>query len=180
MGVMASQITSLMVVYSAVYSGADEIKHQSSASLTFMREIHRGPVNSPHKWPVTQKMGLFDDVIMVYCIVCISPSTPLCGQLTEAYSYQSFPIDKPIVSGVFSWIMICRFYSLRPIMFRQEKTPLITTADCNLQKCWNFTYTLPTCNHIFVSGCSWIEISSTMVHANLGPMLGCEHMLKYV
>ena len=29
-----------------------------------MRGIHRGPVNSPHKWLVTQKMFPFDDVIM--------------------------------------------------------------------------------------------------------------------
>ena len=39
-------------------------KHQSSASLSFVRGIHRGPVNSPHKWPVTRKMFPFDDVIM--------------------------------------------------------------------------------------------------------------------
>ena len=39
-------------------------KHQSSASLAFVWEIHRGPVNSPHKWPVTRKMFRFDDVIM--------------------------------------------------------------------------------------------------------------------
>ena len=62
MGAMASQITSLMIVYSTVYSGAD--KHQSSASLAFVRGIHRWPVNSPHKWPVTRKMFPFDDVIM--------------------------------------------------------------------------------------------------------------------
>ena len=30
-------------------------KYQSSASLAFVRGIHRGPVNSPHKWPVTRK-----------------------------------------------------------------------------------------------------------------------------
>ena len=56
MGPMASQITSLAIVYSAVYSGADQRKHQSSASLAFVRGIHRGPVNSPHKWSVTRKM----------------------------------------------------------------------------------------------------------------------------
>ena len=55
MGTMASQITSLTSIYSTVYSGADERKHQSSASLAFVRGIHRGPVNSPHKWPVTRK-----------------------------------------------------------------------------------------------------------------------------
>ena len=48
-----------------VYSGADQRKHQSSASLAFVRGIHRWAVNSPHKWPVTRKMFPFDDVIMV-------------------------------------------------------------------------------------------------------------------
>ena len=53
MSVMASQITSLTIVYSSVYLGPDERKHQSSAPLAFVRGIHRGPVNSPHKGPVT-------------------------------------------------------------------------------------------------------------------------------
>ena len=48
----------------SVYSDADQKKHQSSASLTFVRGIHRGPVNSPHKWPVTRKIFPFDYVIM--------------------------------------------------------------------------------------------------------------------
>ena len=66
MSAMASQITSLTIVYSAVYAGADQSKHQSSASLAFVWGIHRGPVNSPHKWPVTWKMFPFDDVIMMH------------------------------------------------------------------------------------------------------------------
>ena len=41
MGAMASQITSLAIVYSTVYSGTDQRKHQSSASLVFVRGIHR-------------------------------------------------------------------------------------------------------------------------------------------
>ena len=49
---------------STVCSGADQRKHQSSASLAFVRGIHRWPVNSPHKGPVTRKMFPFDDVIM--------------------------------------------------------------------------------------------------------------------
>ena len=65
MGAIASQITSLAIVYSTVYSDADQRKHQSSASLAFVWGIHRGPVNSPHKWPVTRKMFQFDDVIML-------------------------------------------------------------------------------------------------------------------
>ena len=59
-----SQITSLTIDYSTIYSDADQSKHQSSASLAFVRGIHRGPVNSLHKWPVTRKMFPFDDVIM--------------------------------------------------------------------------------------------------------------------
>ena len=64
MTTMTSQITSLTIVYSTIYSGADQSKHQSSASLAFVWGIHREPVNSPHKWPVTRKMFPFDDVIM--------------------------------------------------------------------------------------------------------------------
>ena len=69
MGAIASQITSLTIVYSTVYSDADKKKHQSSASLAFVRGIHRGPVNSPHKWPVTRKMFPFDDVIMLWDVL---------------------------------------------------------------------------------------------------------------
>ena len=51
----ASQITGASIVNSTVYSGAGQRKHQSSASLAFVREIHR--------WPV--KMLPFDDVILI-------------------------------------------------------------------------------------------------------------------
>ena len=66
MGAMAYQITSLTIVYSTVYSDADQRKHQSSASPAFVRGIHQGPVNSPHKGLVTRKMFPFDDVIMEF------------------------------------------------------------------------------------------------------------------
>ena len=66
MGAIASQITRLMIVYSIVYSDADQRKHQRSASLAFVWGIHRGPVNSPHKWPVTRKMFPFNAVIMLW------------------------------------------------------------------------------------------------------------------
>ena len=74
MSTMASKITSLTIVYSSVYSGADKRKHQSSASLAFVGGIHRWPVNSPHKGPVTRKMSPFDDVIMppIYIAGCLS------------------------------------------------------------------------------------------------------------
>ena len=64
MSAMTSQITGVSIDFSSVGSGADQRKHQSSASLAFVRGIHRWPVNSPHKRPVTRKMFPFDDVIM--------------------------------------------------------------------------------------------------------------------
>ena len=64
MGAIASHITSLTIVYTTVYWDSDQSKHQSSASLAFVWGIHRAPVNSPHKWPVTRKMFPFHDVIM--------------------------------------------------------------------------------------------------------------------
>ena len=64
MNAMAPQISGVSIVWSTVGSGRDQIKHQSSALLAFVRGIHRGPVNSPHKRPVTRKMFPFDDVIM--------------------------------------------------------------------------------------------------------------------
>ena len=76
MTTMASQITSLTVVYSTVYSDADQRKYQSPASVAFVRGIHRGPVNSPHKWPVTLKMFPFDDVIMVVCEISCYTEPP--------------------------------------------------------------------------------------------------------
>ena len=55
MNTVSSQITSLTIVYSTVYSGADQRKHQTSSSLAFVLGI---------KVPVTRKMFPFDDVIM--------------------------------------------------------------------------------------------------------------------
>ena len=76
MSTMASQITSLTVVYSTVYSGTEQRKHKSSASLAFVRGIHRWPVNSPHKRPVTPKMSPFDDVIMMAVADALSVLAP--------------------------------------------------------------------------------------------------------
>ena len=47
-----------------LFQGANPRKHRSSASLAFVWEIHRSPMNSPQKGPVTRKMFPFDDVIM--------------------------------------------------------------------------------------------------------------------
>ena len=87
-GAIASQITSLTLVYSIVYSYADQRKNQSSTSLAFVRGIHRGPVNSPHKWPVTRKMFPFDDVIMQCHELAKVPASP-CYDMYETYPLQN-------------------------------------------------------------------------------------------
>ena len=69
MGAMASEITSFTIVYSTLYSGADQRKHQSSASLAFVRGIHWWHVNSPHKELLPGKMFPFDYVTM-FTVVC--------------------------------------------------------------------------------------------------------------
>ena len=49
MSAMVSQITGFAIVYSTVYSGIDQRKLQSTASLAFVWGIHRWQVNSAHK-----------------------------------------------------------------------------------------------------------------------------------
>ena len=75
MGAIASQITSLTIVFSTIYLDTDQRKHQSSASLASVRGIHRVPVNFPHKWPLSRKMFPFDDFIMLYDILKWSSSS---------------------------------------------------------------------------------------------------------
>ena len=69
MSAVASQITGASIIWSIVGPGADQNNLQSSASLAFVRGIHRWPVNSPHNRPVTRKMFPFDDVTMWHVIV---------------------------------------------------------------------------------------------------------------
>ena len=89
MGAIASLITNLTTVYSTVYSDADQRKHQSHASLAFVWGIHRGPMNSPHKWPVTRKMFPFDDVI-IYTIIAIFKSFKLYYVRHSAHQQKTY------------------------------------------------------------------------------------------
>ena len=86
MSVMASQITSVSSVCLTVSSGANQRKYQSSASLAFVRGIHRWPVDSPHKGSVTRKM------FHVSCFVSELSSLRRV-LLNEKYSYHDFFIN---------------------------------------------------------------------------------------
>ena len=118
MGAIAFQITSLTTVYSTVYSDADQRKHQSSASLASVWGIHRGPVNSPHKCPVTRKMFPFDDVIMVGGgSHRTSPphltTTFLVCLLSNLQDHQRMPWSDPLARDNWglSWVQLITFYS---------------------------------------------------------------------
>ena len=66
MSAMASQITSLTIVYSTFYSDADQRSKKTSKLCVTGLCAGNSPVTGefPHKWPVTRKMFPFDDVIM--------------------------------------------------------------------------------------------------------------------
>ena len=90
MSAMASQIVSLTIVYSTVYSGTDQRKHQSSALLAFVWRIHRWTVTSPHKGPITRKMFPFDDVIMQFILDPKSKQDKV--KVTKLKDLPKFPI----------------------------------------------------------------------------------------
>ena len=87
-------------VNSTVYSDADRGKHQNSASLAFVRGIHRGPVNSPRKWPVTRKMFPFDDVIMF--------------RVASPHSYDYFSASEVTLEVYYQEILYSNRNTLRP------------------------------------------------------------------
>ena len=96
MSAMAFQVTSVSIVCSAVCSGIEQRKHQRSSSLAFVREIHRWPMDSPHKGPVTRKMLPFDDVIMVLPsqtggLALHTPWPPCCSQVTSLAPKSTYP-----------------------------------------------------------------------------------------
>ena len=113
---MASQITSLAIVYLTVNSGTDQRKHQSSAWLAFVRGIHRWTVNSPQKRSVTRKLFPFDDVIMEHRKQCQS-----LGDLTTLNLLQNF---RCITFGVnWAWASSTLFLSSDTIKNLQGTVP---------------------------------------------------------
>ena len=155
MTMLASQITSLTVVYSIVYSGVNQRKHQSSASLAIVREIHRGPVNFPHKWPVTRKMFPFDDVIM------ISPLShvPMFSQCKLANS-------EPWLYRLHGWPLITQPGSLHPALQRKYTQPCslfsrgtaVWTMGARLCLQWG-TYSFEPSSRQTFHGGDFLEIS---------------------
>ena len=90
MSAIAFQTTILGSVYSTVYSGTDQRKHQSTALLAFVRGIHQWSVYSPHKGPETRKMFLLDDVIMQFSSFLHPTGRALCTfQTTSSVEFSN-------------------------------------------------------------------------------------------
>ena len=143
MSAMASQTTGVSVVFSTVYSGADQRKQQNSASLAFVRGIHQWPVNSPHKGPVTRKMFPFDDVIMENS-----------GGVTKAIC--PIPLFSPIFHHCQNTAWSPIEYSVSFIQFLSQSpqpanpTNLTTFGTRVLKSCFGYSFH----SHIFEANCS--------------------------
>ena len=158
MSPMASQITSFTIVYSTVYSGTDQRKHQSSASLALCGGIHRSSVNSPHKGSDV-KMFPFDDVIMWWFTLIpfaswfLLPTLPLnyalsClenGLVPQERIKTIFSQNKPIFKQKMSWKMVSAKY--RPFV-GTGATYTITLETCTWIGCALFC-----CGHNIID--SW-------------------------
>ena len=94
MSTIASQITSLTIVYSGVYSGWEQRKHQSSALLAFVRGIHQWPIDN-RLYDHCQKLTINIYSLKIYQICCfrtcfnpiynhIRPSMFKCKQLFDS------------------------------------------------------------------------------------------------
>ena len=91
MNAMASQITGVSIVYSTVCADADPKNIKPPRYWPFVRGIHRWPVDSPHKGPVTWKLFPLDDVIMT--IRCMGyTNVSLLEMLYEVLSIMIFLI----------------------------------------------------------------------------------------
>ena len=87
-----------------LYSDADQRKYQSSASLAFMRGIHRGPVNSWFKWPVTRKMFPFRQWRLRNSVVEVSHAANRNNAAN--FTKNSPPVDPHGHTWSFVWQML--------------------------------------------------------------------------
>ena len=105
MSAIASQITGVSIVFSTVCRSVNQRKHQSSWSLAFVRGIHRWPVNSPHKRPVTRRMFPFDDAMMTLTHTMVQRMLIDMSQMCQVDSF------------VQRW---CAFYQSVSFLFKKD------------------------------------------------------------
>ena len=182
MRAMSSQITGVSIVCSTVCSCADQRKHQSSASLAFMRGIHRGP------WFPSQsnaKMLPFDDVNMWLSVIsnkiCWTDNVIQYGQQNiDKIKHIQYPQTVPTnkchwLSGIFwhylrrKYLKILQNYAVHISI--QQRTH--THKQTSIQECyWNVLYPLilwflyPATIHCFISTIKTHTHTQTNINSN--------------
>ena len=122
---MASQITGVSFVCSAVYSVADQRKHQSPTSLAFVGGIHRWPVDSLTKGQWRGKLFPFDDVTIDgvlwqlsrprYEVINEFKNTGVIELIWTASAHQSLHVRRPLHGT----ILVMLVHNLGNIITRQ-------------------------------------------------------------
>ena len=115
-----------------------------------MRGIHRWTVNSPHKWPVTQNMFPFDDVIMNFLDSkqCITITSSLPSYFTPSHldrccliihnTQCPFPYLEDIIESLRLWwyyfhmVLVSHYWDLiHVIWYSTLKTSPVLECGCN-------------------------------------------------
>ena len=140
MGTMASQITSLTIVYSTGYSMRKSKK--SSASLVCVRGINRWLVNSPHKGPVERKMSLFDDVIFYR-----KHYHPRASESLSVMAFLSSLCGYTTAMAIFSVVFFELFYLINGEGFLTSDTVVLNTVtlQCYAISCRSFLELATVC-----------------------------------
>ena len=108
MTTIASQITSLTVVYSPVYSDADQRKHQSSASLAFVWGIHRDRWIPRTKGQLRGKcFHLMTSSCIIQCPITRSNVSNLECPVTPGLTTIVISAGLVLVNSGADWILTC-------------------------------------------------------------------------
>ena len=141
-------------------------KHQSSASLVFVWGIHRWPVNSPHKWPVTRKMFPFDDVIMSYGWsvlveqrICLNKETRFIG-VSCFYQWTQFLVCVCYPYGTITKISLYDPYRMPHFPNRPDPTQWNGFPS----RCWSGTLAKETEAYTMTKSCASNIISLIYYH----------------
>ena len=118
MGAMASQITSLEIVYSTVYSCADQRKQQSSSSLAGICLTGEFPTQRP----VTRKMFPFDDAIMQGC-----------GEAFAVLSVRLFLVHARPIARATRHIKCCKYSKTNNVWLTHTHWPWCTHTHKHTQ-----------------------------------------------
>ena len=126
MSTIAHHITGVSMVFSTICSGADQRKHQSSASLAFGRGIHRWPVNIPHNGPVTRGMFPLDDVIMIASRIAEDSESNsfITGIYPDASARKYVLLSPPYKNYMYVCVCVCVCVCLRFCVFVCACSPL--------------------------------------------------------